>query len=74
MEHWNEGNLQALTSRRPKSNDERPLRGKKIERVEFANPETGSDVSVQFFFLNPLFFTICPETFSNLCVDSARGT
>jgi len=25
------------------------------------------------FFCNPLFVTICPETFSNLCVDSARG-
>ena len=42
-----QGNLQALTSRRPKSNDERPLCGRKIKSVEFANPETGSDVSVQ---------------------------
>ena len=58
MEHWNEGNLQALTSRRPKSNDERPLRGKKIERVEFANPETGSDVSVQFFFKSLVFYNL----------------
>jgi len=23
-------------------------------------------------FFNPLFVTICPETFSNLCVDSVR--
>jgi hypothetical protein len=22
--------------------------------------------------INPLFVTICPETFSNLCVDSVR--
>jgi hypothetical protein len=24
----------------------------------------------EFLFINPLFVTICPETFSNLCVDS----
>jgi len=24
------------------------------------------------FFINPLFVTICPETFSNLCVDIVR--
>jgi hypothetical protein len=24
------------------------------------------------FYFNPLFVTICPETFSNLCVNSVR--
>jgi len=28
--------------------------------------------SDNFFLINPLFVTICPETFSNLCVDSVR--
>ena len=26
-----------------------------------------------FFLINPIFVTICQETFSNLCVDNARG-
>ena len=26
-----------------------------------------------FLYLNPLFVTICPETFSDRCVDSVRG-
>jgi hypothetical protein len=26
----------------------------------------------RIFILNPLFVTLCPETFSNLCVDSGR--
>ena len=26
-----------------------------------------------FFYLKSLFVTICPEIFSNRCVDSARG-
>jgi hypothetical protein len=47
VEYWNEGNLQALTSRRPKSNDERLLCGRKIKSVDFSNPEIGSYVSVQ---------------------------
>jgi hypothetical protein len=47
MEHWKEGNQQALTSRGPKPNYERPFSGTKIESVEFSNPEIGSDVSVQ---------------------------
>ena len=47
MVHWKEGNLQDLTSRRIKSNDERPLYGTKIKSVEFFNPEIESDVSVQ---------------------------
>jgi len=47
VEYWKERNLHALTSRRPKSNDERPLCGRKIKSVEFSNPEIGSDVSVQ---------------------------
>jgi len=33
VEYCNEGNLQALTSWRPKSNDERPICGRKIKGV-----------------------------------------
>jgi hypothetical protein len=47
VENWNAGNLQALASRRPKSNDERPLCGRKIKKTEFSYPEIRSDVRVQ---------------------------
>jgi len=26
-----------------------------------------------YFYINPLCVTICPETFSNLCVGNVRG-
>jgi hypothetical protein len=32
-----------------------------------------SRISAFKFFFNPMFVTICPKTFSNLCVESVRG-
>jgi hypothetical protein len=36
----------------------------KIPRIPF--------IDNYFFIFNPLFVTICPETFSNRCVDTVR--
>jgi len=30
-------------------------------------------VAIILFLTNPLLVTICPETFSNRCVDSVKG-
>jgi len=38
----------------------------------FRNPNP-EHLGLIFLYLNSLFVTICPETFSNLCFDSVRG-
>ena len=48
------------------------LGGSDVGAVLSRQQREEADHGMNFFF-NPLFVTICPEPFSNLCVDSAGG-
>ena len=47
-----------------------------LERETFQTKDLGKLNNTFFYFfifINPLYVTICPEPFSNFCVDSVRG-
>jgi hypothetical protein len=44
----------------------------KSDATCYSEPFLLNEINMNFFYFNPLFVTICPETVSNLCVNSVR--